>query len=166
MARSARWVGVSVACLAAGLAACRSPYDCYPPPPARAVEHRSTIPDAALAAAQLGALIVRVDSLPGAVSHWDRPVFGSLRGKGRTIVLRQLGLSDILAADGLRPGKYHLTLGSIGHYSRTVPVSVRAGYVDTVSAPLEEQLVMLCDPVYPPGGIFSGALQYRGPPVP
>lgn len=144
------------------LAACHSPYDCYPPPPAPAVERRSTIPDAALVAAQRGALLVRVDSLPGAVfSHWNRPVFGSLRGKGRTIALRQLGLSEILATDGLRPGKYQLTLGSIGHYARTIRVSVRAGYVDTVSAPLEEQLVLLCDPIDPPGGIFGGTLQDR-----
>lgn len=143
------------------LAACHSPYDCYPPPPAPAVERRSTIPDAALVAAQRGALLVRVDSLPGAVSHWNRPVFGSLRAKGRTIALRQLGLSEILAADGLRPGKYQLTLGSIGHYARTIRVSVRAGYVDTVSAPLEEQLVLLCDPIDPPGGIFGGTLQDR-----
>jgi hypothetical protein len=156
----ARRSGVSLAFLVATVAACHSPYECYPPPPAPAVEHRATTPDSALVAAGSGALIVRVDSLRSA-SKWARPVFGRLRGNGRTVSLRQLGTSEILTADGLRPSTYQVTIGSIGHYARTMRVAIRAGYIDTVSAPLEGQVVMFCDPIFPPGGIFGGALQYR-----
>jgi hypothetical protein len=126
-----------------------------------AVAHRALTPDSELVAAGLGVLIVSVDSVDESHSKWVRPVVATLRGKQGNVPLRQVGTSEIIVADGLRPGNYELTVGAIGYDMRSVHVSVRAGYVDTVAAPLAEKLLAFCDPIFPRGGIFGGSIQFH-----
>jgi hypothetical protein len=127
--------------------------------------HLAALSDSALAAARVGALIVRV--VPNGSGAWYRggaDLIGSLRrphvGASDQIRLRETNTPGVLAADGLQAGEYELTVGSIGYLKSTNRVTVRSGFADTLSVALNERLLCLSYPIIVTRGIFDGPPRY------
>lgn len=122
--------------------------ECNNAPSPPAVAHLALTPDSALSTAGVGVVVVRV--VPDGPELWfagDSGLFASIHsaqtGIEKTVELRQTNLVGALVADGLRSGQYDLTIRHIGYMGRTDRVIIRAGYVDTLFAALNEIRICL-----------------------
>lgn len=150
------WSRLTAAAMsAATVCACASRppqhFECEQPAPKTATFHLAAAPDSALLAQDLGVLIVHIHADDSIDSYAK---YGALRasidvadadslGATHRAFLRETNIRGVLAADGLRPGPYELTVRRIGYVAWTGRVFARAGYSDTVFVTQNARMICL-----------------------